>query len=147
MKRTSRWILLLTLAALAACGPVQSLTVIWEASAELEGAKAADGQKYAPYEVVAAEAYLDKALEEQAFADFEPAIVFGTKARDMARQAKQKTAAATSKATPPDAPPPGDTAADGMVPDDSGTPAPVQVVPVPEEGGQRPPPIIVPTAE
>jgi hypothetical protein len=145
--RLRPWLVLPVLAASAACGPVQSLTVIWEASSELEGAKAADGQKYAPYEIVASEAFLDKALEEQAFADYEPAIVFGTKARDLARQAKQKASAATSRPEPPGAPPPGDTPAGEPVPDDTGAPAPVQVVPVPEEGGQPPAPIIVPTNE
>ncbi|MBN2359735.1 MAG: DUF4398 domain-containing protein [Deltaproteobacteria bacterium] len=73
----------------AACGPVQSVTVIWEASSALEGARAADAQKFAPYEYASAELYLDKALEEQSYADFEPAIVFGTKATQMARKAKE----------------------------------------------------------
>ena len=82
----------------AACGPVQSMTVIWEASAQIEGARAAEAQKYAPYEFVTAEAFLDKALEEQSYADFEPAIDFGTKAREMAKKALELSERATTKA-------------------------------------------------
>lgn len=73
----------------AACGPVQSVTVIWEASSAIEGARAADAQKLAPYEYTSAELYLDKALEEQSYADFEPAIVFGARAVEMAKKAKE----------------------------------------------------------
>ena len=72
----------------AGCGPVQSVTVIWEASSAIEGARAAEAQKLAPYEYTSAELFLDKALEEQSYADFEPAIVFGTKATEYARKAK-----------------------------------------------------------
>jgi hypothetical protein len=73
----------------AGCGPVQSVTVIWEASSAIEGARAADAQKLAPYEYTSAELFLDKALEEQSYADFEPAIVFGAKATTFAKKAKE----------------------------------------------------------
>ena len=128
----------------AACGPVQSMTVIWEANSEIEGARAAEARKYAPYEIVAAEAYLDKALEEQSYADFEPAIDFATKARDLAIKAKQMSERATSKAPPPTAPQAAPSA-------ESADPAPVKVVPVPEgtesDAAPSAQPVVVPVTE
>jgi len=125
----------------AACGPVQSMTVIWEASAQIEGARAAEAQKYAPYEFVTAEAFLDKALEEQSYADFEPAIDFGTKAREMAKKARDMSERATTRAPMIPASPSSDKG--GEEP----SPTPVQVVPVPEETEPGGAPIVVPVPE
>lgn len=101
--------------AMLGCGPVQSTTVIWDATTELEGARAAECERHAPYEYVSAEVYLEKALEEQAHADYEPAIVYGTRALKMAKAARAKTRQAT--AGPPKAPP---------------VPGAIEVVPSPE---------------
>jgi hypothetical protein len=125
------------------CGPVQSMTVIWEANAEIEGARTAEAQKYAPYEFVAAETYLDKALEEQSYADFQPAIEFGTKARDFALKAKEMSERATTKTPIPKAPLPA-----GFQQTSPAAPAPVRIVPVPPAGGtEESVPIVVPVPE
>lgn len=130
----------LALVLAAACGPVQSATVIWQADAELAGARAADGQKNAPYEMTAAEIYLEKAREEESYADFDPAIQYGTKARDMARSAKNKAAAARNRGAPPSEPPP-------MIDEPSAGTTPVHIVPVPPSDGAGSGPVVVPVPE
>ena len=112
----------------SACGPMQSTMVIWQADAELAGARAADAEKSAPYEMTAAGIYLDKALEEQSYADFDPAIVYGTKARDMARKARDKAAMAKRRGEIPVTAPP-TSSETGMAAEPTQQ---IRVVPVPE---------------
>lgn len=72
------------------CGPVISSYLIVSAQAELDGATAAESEKYAVYETTAAKELLHKAKEEQGYADFGPAIDFAYKAQDMAQKARAK---------------------------------------------------------
>jgi hypothetical protein len=81
---------LLLLASLAACGPIQSTSALVEADVEIEAARAAGAPTSAPYEFVAAEAYLRKAREEVGYAQYELAADFAAKARDIAREARKK---------------------------------------------------------
>jgi hypothetical protein len=74
---------------LAACGPVQSSSLLVDAQAELAAARTAEAEKQAPFEYTAAEEYLHKAREEQSYADYEVSIDFARKARDCARLARQ----------------------------------------------------------
>ncbi len=76
---------------LAACGPIQSGSLLVDAQAELAAAQTAEGDKHAPFEFVAAEEYLHKAREEQSYAEFERAVIFARKARDCARVARTKS--------------------------------------------------------
>jgi hypothetical protein len=69
------------------CGPIISTYLIVSAQADLDGAKAAEAEKYAVYEYVAANEYLHKAREEQGYADFGPSIDFAYKAKDLAQKA------------------------------------------------------------
>lgn len=69
------------------CGPLISSYLIVGAQADLEGAQAAEAEKYAVYEYTAASEYLHKAREEQGYADFGPAIDFAYKAQDLAQKA------------------------------------------------------------
>lgn len=69
------------------CGPIISTYLIVSAQADLEGAKAAEAEKYAVYEYTAADQYLHKAREEQGYADFGPSIDFAYKAQDLAAKA------------------------------------------------------------
>ena len=69
------------------CGPIISTYLIVGAQADLEGAKAAEADRYAVYEYTAASEYLHKAREEQGFADFGPSIDFAYKAKDLAQKA------------------------------------------------------------
>src|ERR1041385_4617602 len=69
------------------CGPIISTYLIVSAQADLDGAKAAEAEKYAIYEYTAASEYLHKAKEEQGYADFGPAIDFAYKAQDLAQKA------------------------------------------------------------
>ncbi len=79
------------------CGPVQSAALIVDAEVEIKAAKAADAHKYAVYEFVTAEEYLDKAREEQSHADYEAAIGYGVKAKKMARKALEISQASASE--------------------------------------------------
>lgn len=75
----------------AACGPIQSGSLIVDAQAELTAAQTAQGSQHAPFEYTAAEEYLHKAREEQSYAEFERAVVFARKSRDCARVARAKS--------------------------------------------------------
>lgn len=88
--KTGLMVLAVAVVGLAGCGPVESTAVINDAQVALAGARAADGEKYAPYEYTSAELYLEKAREERGYADFQPAIEYARKAREMARQARVK---------------------------------------------------------
>lgn len=74
---------------LGACGPVQSRATLVDAAAELSAARAAQAETHAPFELVAAEAYLEKAREEQSYADFETAVRFARKSRACAAEARK----------------------------------------------------------
>jgi hypothetical protein len=97
------------------CGPIESTAVIADASVALAGAKTAEGEKYAPYEYVSAELYLEKAREERGYADFEIAIDYARKARDFARQAQAKALKAVRQGVE-------DAGAPAIVPLESDTP-------------------------
>lgn len=84
-------LLLVAIAALSGCGPIESVAVINDAEVSISGAKAADGAKYAPYEYTSAELYLDKAKEERGHAQYQKAIDYARQAREMARQAEAKS--------------------------------------------------------
>ena len=79
--------ILVIVAASSGCGPVISSYLIVGAQADLEGAQAAEAEKYAVYEYTAAAEYLHKAREEQGYADFGPSIDFAYKAQDLAQKA------------------------------------------------------------
>ena len=49
----------------AGCGPVRATSVISDAEAALAQARAADGERLAPYQTVSAQLYLAKAREQQ----------------------------------------------------------------------------------
>src|SRR5512132_2803934 len=92
---------LLALAA-AGCGPTQSTALIIDADVQLQAAKSADAPQLAPYEYTAAEAYLQKAREEQGYSDFEVAIDFAQKSVDYATQAKNRAMTAKAQGALPD---------------------------------------------
>ena len=82
---------LTALVTLPGCGPVYSTSLIMDANVQLEAARAADANKYAPYEYTLADAYLHKAREEQGYADYDVCIRLAKKALDAARIAKEKS--------------------------------------------------------
>ncbi len=75
------------------CGPILSTVLIQQAATELEGAKAAHAEIHAPYEYTGAELYLEKAKEQQGYAEFAPAVDFAYKARELAKRGKDKAIA------------------------------------------------------
>jgi hypothetical protein len=137
---------------LTGCGPVISTYLIISAQAELDGAKAAQAEKYAIYEYTAANEYLDKSREEQGYADFGPSIDYAFKANDLAVKARERAESERAKARAPDSlpegaePPVAPTADEAprviIEKDDSandGAPVGVEIVPIQPEEGNRPP--------
>lgn len=79
------------LAVAAGCGPIEYLgQVTGKASGAVAAAKAAGAERYAPYEMTAAESYLAKAQEEAGYAEYQVAIELGRKAEAMAVRARAK---------------------------------------------------------
>lgn len=74
---------------LGGCGPWRAGTRLAEAAASVSAAEIAQAPTLAPYEYTAASAYLLKAREDHAYAKFETAEVYATKARDCARHARK----------------------------------------------------------
>lgn len=95
---------LLLLAALAGCGPVQSTSALIDADVELEGARAAGAATAAPYEFTSAEAYLHKAREKSGYAQYQAAIDYANRSRELAQEARKKAAAASNRPEPEVAP-------------------------------------------
>lgn len=89
---------LLVLAALSACGPIQSTASLIDAEVALEAARAAGAQDAASFEYAAAEAYLYKARVVSGRARYEESATFAGRARDLAREAREKAVAASNQA-------------------------------------------------
>jgi len=77
-------------ALLGGCGPVQSTAYLLDADVQIEAARTAQADKYAPYEWTAANLYLHKAREEVGYSDFEVAVDFAQKASKYANEARDK---------------------------------------------------------
>lgn len=135
---------------LTGCGPILSTYLILSAQAELDGANAAEAEKYAVYEYTAAAQYLHKAREEQGYADYGPSIDYAFKAEEMAKKGSEK--ANEEKKRLMDAPgatatwetPSEEGAQPGVIikkKDDQNPgaePSKVKVVPIPVEEGPKP---------
>jgi hypothetical protein len=98
-----RWVLVGSLGGAFACGPVESTSIQWQVESRLRRAEKLGAERHAPYEWTAANRYLKKGKEEAGYADFETAIDYLHKARALAKQAEEKSEAA-SKVGPPAAP-------------------------------------------
>jgi hypothetical protein len=85
---------LLAVAPLIACGPIRSASVFNEADEALQAARTDGAHRSAVYEYTGAEAYLTQARVEAGSADYDQAVRFAEKARDLAREARRKASAA-----------------------------------------------------
>ena len=109
---------------LAACGPIEYLSMINKADTAIEKAERMGAAKYAPLEYWRAKAYYDKAREETGRNDYDFAIDYATqayrdakKAQDIADEKKEKERkAAKDKANAPAPTAPGPAAAPGTPP-------------------------------
>ncbi|MEM9458490.1 MAG: DUF4398 domain-containing protein [Myxococcota bacterium] len=95
MSTSSRRLLqLLSLAALVAgagCGPFGYLKkVAKDASKAVADAKAVDAETYAPYEYWGAVSYLEQAKVLMAYSEYERSFDYGTRAKQLAEEAKAK---------------------------------------------------------
>lgn len=73
------------------CGPVESTSLIVEADTAFHNAKTVGAEDKSPYEYTAAEQYLHKAREMWGTSDFEYAIDYAKKARDLAIKARERS--------------------------------------------------------
>src|ERR1043165_6543053 len=87
----------------AGCGPLQSPAYLLDAAVQIEAARTAQAEKYAPYEWTSANLYLHKAREEVGYSDYEVALSFAQKASKFANDAREKSLAAKKgdELTPP----------------------------------------------
>ncbi len=95
MSTSSRRLLqLISLAALvvgAGCGPFGYLKkVSKDASKAVADAKAAEAETYAPYEYWGAVSYLEQAKVLMAYSEYERSFDYGTRAKQLAEEAKNK---------------------------------------------------------
>jgi Domain of unknown function (DUF4398) len=79
--------------ALSGCGPIQSTALLLDAEVDLEAAKTAGADRFAPYEYTSAALYIHKAREEAGYSDFQVAVDFAKKAQVFAKEAKERTLA------------------------------------------------------
>ena len=137
---------LVCLATVTGCGPIISTYLIVGAQADLEGAQAAEAERYAVYEYTAASEYLHKAREEQGYADFGPSIDFAYKAQDLAQKATARAQDEKKKISEgPGAEweaPPTETGQPSVIikkkPDAKNNAPNIKVVPIPVEDGPKP---------
>jgi hypothetical protein len=94
---------LLVLAGASACGPVQSTAYLMDAEVQLEAARTAQAERYAPYEWTAANLYYRKSKEEIGYSDYQQAVDYAQKAQKFATQARDNAMKAPHK---DDSPPP-----------------------------------------
>jgi hypothetical protein len=83
-----------------ACGPIQSTAYLIDADVQLEAARTANAEKYAPYEWTSANLYLHQARQLSGYADYGTAVDFAAKAAKFASEAKEKAMAAQAAETP-----------------------------------------------
>lgn len=79
--------------ALVACGPVKSTANILDAEVQIQAARTAGADKYAPFEWTAANLYLAKAREEVGYSDYQAGVDFAVKASRFANEAREKAMA------------------------------------------------------
>jgi hypothetical protein len=85
--------ILLLVALLSACATVDATRSISAAETALEGARSAGAERTAPYELAGAEAYLDKAREENGRARYGDAAGHARKAQALAEEARRRAGA------------------------------------------------------
>jgi len=88
------------LALAAACGPVRATSVIGDAEAAVTRARAAGGEKVAPYETVSAELYLVKAREQQSRAQYGAAEELARQSLRFAQEAIERAGQGRNQGTP-----------------------------------------------
>lgn len=87
-------------ASLLGCGPVQSTAYLLDADVQIQAARTAGAERYAPYEWTAANLYLRKAREEVGYSDFQAGVDFAEKASKFANEARTRSLEAASAETP-----------------------------------------------
>lgn len=102
--RVPTWAVVLALAPLTGCGPVEYINQVGsKAASAVSSAKQAQAERYAPYEYTAAEEYLHKAREEAGYAEYQDAIEYGRRSEELANRARavavNKLAEAASKSS------------------------------------------------
>jgi Domain of unknown function (DUF4398) len=105
------------------CGPVRATSVISDAEAAVDRARAAGGEKFAPYETVSAELYLVKAREQQGRAQYGAAEDLAKQSLRFAREALERAGEGRSRQGASPAPASPATVTRSRSADQSGLPA------------------------
>lgn len=82
---------------LLGCGPLRSTAFILDAEVQIEAARTAGAEKYAPYPYTLAQLYIRKAREVVGYSDYEVGVGFAERASGQARRAKEESLAAAAK--------------------------------------------------
>jgi Domain of unknown function (DUF4398) len=88
----------------AGCGPVRATSVVGDAEAAVARARAADGERLAPYETIAAELYLEKAREQRGRAQYGAAEDLAKQSLRFARDAVERAGDQRSRGSAAPAP-------------------------------------------
>ena len=84
--------------ALSGCGPVKSTSHLLDAEVQIQAARTAGAEKYAPYEWTAANLYIHKAREEVGYSDYQSGVDFAEKASRYANEARERALAVANEA-------------------------------------------------
>lgn len=87
-----------------ACGPVNTTGVMNDAQVAVQRAHAAEGEKFAVYETVSADLYLEKAKEEQGHAHYDTAAELAQHATELADSATERSKQQRGTFVPPSMP-------------------------------------------
>jgi hypothetical protein len=87
--------------ALSGCGPVQTTAYLIDAEVQIEAARTAQAERYAPYEWTSANLYYRKSKEEIGYSEYEQAVDFAQKAQKFATAARDNAMKATRRDEPP----------------------------------------------
>jgi len=88
--KSALWFLILLLPMALACSPISASKAISRADESLKAAQAIGGEAKCPYEFKAATLALEYAKDREGTSDFEAAIEFAKKARELAEEASRK---------------------------------------------------------
>lgn len=86
----ARLVSLALVGALAGCGPIQSTGYLIDADVQIEAARTAGAERYAPYEWTSANLYFEKAKDKVGYSEYEVAVDYAQKASRFANEAKAR---------------------------------------------------------
>ena len=87
MKRSLAFGWLMTL---LGCGPLQSTSYLLDAEVQIQAARTAGAEKYAPYAFTSANLYFSKAKDKIGYSEYEMAVDYARKSSRFANEARRQ---------------------------------------------------------